>query len=94
MLLCLISMPIFLFLHKGSHVRDAACYVCWSFARAYDPAELLTYVSVIARYHLVFPFFELTISLHSYLYTPIHSDLLFTVFEITVFQFIGYCVNL
>jgi hypothetical protein len=24
----------------GSHVRDAACYVCWAFARAYDPAVL------------------------------------------------------
>jgi len=21
----------------GSHIRDAACYVCWAFARAYDP---------------------------------------------------------
>ena len=22
----------------GAHVRDAACYVCWAFARAYSPA--------------------------------------------------------
>ena len=21
----------------GAHVRDAACYVCWAFARAYSP---------------------------------------------------------
>ena len=21
----------------GSHIRDAACYVCWSLARAFDP---------------------------------------------------------
>ena len=33
----------------GSHVRDAACYVCWSFARAYDPAEVKPYVKDIAR---------------------------------------------
>ncbi|TYZ57878.1 hypothetical protein PybrP1_000306 [[Pythium] brassicae (nom. inval.)] len=25
----------------GSHVRDAACYACWSFARAYDAALFL-----------------------------------------------------
>uniref|UniRef100_A0A672MBV1 Tubulin-specific chaperone D n=1 Tax=Sinocyclocheilus grahami TaxID=75366 RepID=A0A672MBV1_SINGR len=24
----------------GSNVRDAACYVCWAFARAYEPNEL------------------------------------------------------
>ena len=23
----------------GAHVRDAAAYVCWSLARAYDPAD-------------------------------------------------------
>lgn len=27
----------------GSNVRDAACYVCWSFARAYAPIELRPY---------------------------------------------------
>lgn len=34
----------------GAHVRDAACYVCWSFARAYEPEELKPYVNTIARY--------------------------------------------
>ena len=34
----------------GAHVRDAACYVCWAFARAYDPKEIKTYVNEIARY--------------------------------------------
>ncbi|EQC36821.1 hypothetical protein SDRG_05653 [Saprolegnia diclina VS20] len=28
----------------GAHVRDAACYACWSFARAYEPALLLPYL--------------------------------------------------
>ncbi|KAJ7989966.1 hypothetical protein DPEC_G00309950 [Dallia pectoralis] len=32
----------------GSNVRDAACYVCWAFARAYDPTELKPYVTQIA----------------------------------------------
>ena len=33
----------------GANVRDAACYVCWAFARAYDPEELLPHVNQIAR---------------------------------------------
>ncbi|NXU83729.1 TBCD protein, partial [Xiphorhynchus elegans] len=32
----------------GSNVRDAACYVCWAFARAYEPAELLPFISPIS----------------------------------------------
>lgn len=32
----------------GSNVRDAACYVCWSFARAYEPKELEPFVNQIA----------------------------------------------
>lgn len=32
----------------GSNVRDAACYVCWAFARAYEPDELKPYVNQIA----------------------------------------------
>ncbi|TMW57468.1 hypothetical protein Poli38472_003393 [Pythium oligandrum] len=28
----------------GSHVRDAACYACWSFARAYEPLLLLPHL--------------------------------------------------
>uniref|UniRef100_A0A8C4NV09 Tubulin-specific chaperone D n=1 Tax=Dicentrarchus labrax TaxID=13489 RepID=A0A8C4NV09_DICLA len=35
----------------GSNVRDAACYVCWSFARAYEPTELKPFVTQIARAH-------------------------------------------
>ena len=36
----------------GSHVRDAACYVIWSFARAYEPDHLKPYVEGIARWVL------------------------------------------
>ncbi|NXF07394.1 TBCD protein, partial [Smithornis capensis] len=32
----------------GSNVRDAACYVCWAFARAYDPAELIPFINHIS----------------------------------------------
>eukprot|EP00095_Tigriopus_kingsejongensis_P012338 maker-scaffold198_size266703-snap-gene-0.21 protein:Tk12338 transcript:maker-scaffold198_size266703-snap-gene-0.21-mRNA-1 annotation:"tubulin-specific chaperone d" len=32
----------------GSHIRDAACYVCWAFARAYDPDALRPHVDEIA----------------------------------------------
>jgi len=34
---------------KGSHVRDAACYVAWAFARAYEPEVMLPYVPDIAQ---------------------------------------------
>ncbi|NWZ66145.1 TBCD protein, partial [Acrocephalus arundinaceus] len=33
----------------GSNVRDAACYVCWAFARAYEPAELIPFINHISR---------------------------------------------
>ncbi len=33
----------------GAHVRDAACYVCWAFARAYNPHDMQPYVSQIAK---------------------------------------------
>eukprot|EP00929_Paragymnodinium_shiwhaense_P066619 TRINITY_DN33432_c0_g1_i1.p1 TRINITY_DN33432_c0_g1~~TRINITY_DN33432_c0_g1_i1.p1 ORF type:complete len:1356 (-),score=350.11 TRINITY_DN33432_c0_g1_i1:110-4177(-) len=33
---------------SGSHVRDAACYVCWAFARAYAPDVLQPYVDSLA----------------------------------------------
>ncbi|NXJ05114.1 TBCD protein, partial [Odontophorus gujanensis] len=32
----------------GSNVRDAACYLSWAFARAYDPSELLPFINQIA----------------------------------------------
>ncbi|XP_038066750.1 tubulin-specific chaperone D-like [Patiria miniata] len=32
----------------GAHVRDAACYVCWAFARAYDPEDISPHVNKLA----------------------------------------------
>lgn len=33
----------------GSNVRDAACYVVWAWARAYESTELTPYVHDLAR---------------------------------------------
>ncbi|OQV19145.1 Tubulin-specific chaperone D [Hypsibius exemplaris] len=33
----------------GSQVRDAGCYVCWAFARAYEPKDLSQFVADIAK---------------------------------------------
>jgi hypothetical protein len=32
----------------GAHVRDAACYVCWAFARAYAPEVMAPHVAKLA----------------------------------------------
>lgn len=32
----------------GSNVRDAACYVCWTLSRSYDPCHLAPFVGAIA----------------------------------------------
>uniref|UniRef100_W5JY97 Tubulin-specific chaperone D n=1 Tax=Astyanax mexicanus TaxID=7994 RepID=W5JY97_ASTMX len=42
----------------GSNVRDAACYVCWAFARAYDPSELSPYVNQIASALVIAAIFD------------------------------------
>uniref|UniRef100_A0A671YZX4 Tubulin-specific chaperone D n=1 Tax=Sparus aurata TaxID=8175 RepID=A0A671YZX4_SPAAU len=42
----------------GSNVRDAACYVCWSFARAYEPKELKPFVTDIASALLITTVFD------------------------------------
>ncbi|XP_059204389.1 tubulin-specific chaperone D isoform X2 [Centropristis striata] len=42
----------------GSNVRDAACYVCWSFARAYEPKELEPFVSQLASTLLITAVFD------------------------------------
>ncbi|KAM9745954.1 tubulin-specific chaperone D isoform 2-T2 [Menidia menidia] len=42
----------------GSNVRDSACYVCWSFARAYEPKELQPYVTQISSALLITAVFD------------------------------------
>ena len=42
----------------GSHVRDAACYVCWAFARAYDPAVLQPHLARLASALLTVAVFD------------------------------------
>lgn len=42
----------------GSHIRDAACYVCWSFARAYETEILRPFVKDIASQLLIVACFD------------------------------------
>ncbi|KAM3846756.1 tubulin-specific chaperone D isoform 2-T2 [Vipera latastei] len=42
----------------GSNVRDSACYVCWAFARAYDPLELRPFVNQIASALIIAAIFD------------------------------------
>jgi hypothetical protein len=42
----------------GSNVRDAACYVCWSFARAYDSETLRPFVNDLASSLLIVAVFD------------------------------------
>lgn len=37
----------------GSHVRDAACYVCWAFARAYSPDVMAPYIRELSAAMLI-----------------------------------------
>lgn len=42
----------------GAHVRDAACYVCWAFARAYEPKVMVPYVEAIANCLIIVSVFD------------------------------------
>ena len=42
----------------GRNVRDAACYVCWSLARAFEPHHLAPYVQRLAGALLVVTVFD------------------------------------
>jgi len=37
----------------GAHVRDAGCYVCWAFARAYEPSVMKPHVQRLSRAMMV-----------------------------------------
>lgn len=36
------------YMSVGQHIRDAACYMCWAFARAYNPTDLQPFVHQIS----------------------------------------------
>ena len=42
----------------GTHVRDAACYVCWAFARAFEPSVMAPHVGELARALLIVVVFD------------------------------------
>ena len=42
----------------GAHVRDAACYVSWAFARAYAPSVMKPFVPDLAKTMLVTAVFD------------------------------------
>jgi hypothetical protein len=48
----------------GTHIRDAACYVCWAFARAYDTTVLQPFVRDIAAALLVVTVFDREVSIY------------------------------
>ncbi len=43
----------------GQHVRDAACYVAWAFARAYAPETFTPYVEMLATALLAVAVFDM-----------------------------------
>jgi hypothetical protein len=42
----------------GAHVRDAACYVCWAFARAYSPAVMMAHIRALSSAMLLVSLFD------------------------------------
>lgn len=46
------------YMSVGQHIRDAACYMCWAFARAYEPTVLKDFVQKIAAGLLITTVFD------------------------------------
>lgn len=46
------------YMSVGQHIRDAACYMCWAFARAYEPIVLKPFINKIAAGLLVTTVFD------------------------------------
>lgn len=46
------------YMSVGQHIRDAACYMCWAFARAYEPSVLGQFVNRIAAGLLITTVFD------------------------------------
>lgn len=42
----------------GTYVRDAACYVCWAIARAYEPSVMEPYVLELAKILVALALFD------------------------------------
>lgn len=42
----------------GSHVRDAACYVCWAFSRAYHPTILRPFMAETSKLMIIVSVFD------------------------------------
>lgn len=46
------------YMSVGQHIRDAACYICWAFARAYEPDVIKPFINKIAAGLLVTTVFD------------------------------------
>ena len=58
-----LSLSLSLSVSVGAYVRDLACYVSWSFARAYDPVVITPYVNEIAAALFSLPPFSISLCL-------------------------------
>lgn len=46
------------YMSVGQHIRDAACYMCWAFARAYEPDVLKPFINKISAGLLITTVFD------------------------------------